>query len=53
MLIRLKARPIRSFGAPKSTGSVCYGGDREAPGPGALCLDHLHNGHYAEPEGLE
>jgi hypothetical protein len=22
-------------------------------GPGALRPDHLHNGHYAEPEGLE
>jgi hypothetical protein len=37
----------------QTSGSVCYGGDREAPGPGALCLDHLHNWHYAEPEGLE
>jgi hypothetical protein len=25
----------------------------EAPSPGALRLDHLHNWHYAEPEGLE
>jgi hypothetical protein len=31
--------------SPESTGSACYGGDREAPGPGALRLDHLHNGH--------
>jgi hypothetical protein len=23
------------------------------PQPGALRFDHLHNWHYAEPEGLE
>jgi hypothetical protein len=28
----------------ESTSIACCGGDREAPGPGALRLDHLHNG---------
>ena len=29
--------------AMTTSGFACYGGDREAPGPGALRLDHLHH----------
>ena len=47
--------PSRLFGAVTGAhyhpgrvhSHVCYGGDREAPRPGALRLDHLHNWHYA------